>query len=60
MSDPFVHMITAESIKKLKYNYTECSSTSTSTTKVTSLLIITQKQYNSIQEHINASNNKTK
>jgi hypothetical protein len=53
-------MLTGKSIGKLKYNCTECGTTSTSATKITSLFTITQKQHNSIQEHIDASNNKTK
>ena len=53
-------MFTGKSIGKLTYNCTECGTVSTSTTKVTSLFTITHKRYNSIQEHIDASNNKTK
>ena len=53
-------MFTGRSVGKLNYNCIDCGSSSTSATKITSLFTITQKQYNSIQEHINASNNKTK
>jgi hypothetical protein len=60
ISDLFVYMFTAKSIGKLKYNCTECGTASTSATKVTSLFTITHKKYNSIQEHIDANNNKTK
>ena len=60
ISDLFVHMFTGKSVGKLKYNCTECGTTLTSATKVTSLFTITQKRYNSIQEHIDANNNKTK
>ena len=56
----FLFLCTGKSVGKLKYNCTGCGTVSTSTTKVTSLFTITQKQYNSIQEHIDASNNKTK
>jgi hypothetical protein len=48
-------MFTGKSIGKLKYNCTECGTASTSATKVTSLFTITQKRYNSIQEHIDAN-----
>src|SRR6202522_2966951 len=60
ISDLFVHMFTGKSVGKLKYNCTECGTALTSATKVTSLFTITQKRYNSIQEHIDANNNKTK
>ena len=60
ISDLLVYMFTGKSIGKLKYNCTECGTASTSATKVTSLFTITRKQYNTIQEHIDASNNKTK
>jgi len=53
-------MFTGKSVGKLKYNCTECGTVLTSATKVTSLFTITQKRYNSIQEHIDANNNKTK
>jgi len=58
--DLFVYMFTGKSIGKLKYTCTECGTDSTSATKVTSLFTITYKKYNSIQEHIDANNNKTK
>ena len=60
ISDLFVYMFTGKSVGKLKYNCTKCGTTSTSTTKVTSLFTIAQKRYNSIQEHIDANDNKTK
>ena len=60
ISDLFVYMFTGKSVGKLKYNCTECGTVLTSATKVTSLFTITQKRYNSIQEHIDANNNKTK
>ena len=60
ISDLFVYMFTGKSIGKLKYICTECGTDSTSATKVTSLFTITHKKYNSIQEHIDANNNKTK
>ncbi len=53
-------MFTGKSVGKLKYNCTECGTTSTSATKVTSLFTIARKRYNSIQEHINANDNKIK
>ena len=40
ISDLFVYMFTGKSVGKLKYNCTECGTTSTSTTKVTSLFTI--------------------
>ena len=58
--DLFVYMFTGKSVGKLRYNCTDCDTTSISATKVTSLFTITRKQYNSIQEHIDANNNKTK
>ena len=60
ISELFVYMFTGKSVGKLKYNCTDCGTASTSSTKVTSLFTITQKRYNSIQEHIDANNNKTK
>ena len=60
ISDLFVYMFTGKSVGKLKYNCTECGTTSTSATKVTSLFTIARKRYNSIQEHINANDNKIK
>lgn len=60
MSELFLHMFTGKSIGKLKYNCTECGTASTSTTKTTSLFTIAHKQHNSIQDHIDANNNKTK
>ena len=60
ISELFLHMFTGKSIGKIKYNCTECSTASTSTTKITSLITITRKRYNSIQEHIDADINKTK
>ena len=60
ITDLFMYMFTEKSIRKLMYNCTECGTVSTSTTKVTSLFTITLKKYNSIQEHIDASDNKTK
>ena len=60
ISELFFYMFTGKSIGKLKYNCTQCGTASTSTTKVTSFFTITRKLYNSIQEHIDASNNKTK
>ena len=60
ISDLFVYMFTGKSIGKLKYNCTECGTASTSATKVISLFTITHKRYNSIQEHIDANDNKTK
>ena len=60
MTDLCMYMFTGRSIGKLKYNCTECGTVSTSATKVTSLFTITHKKYNSIQEHIDANNNKTK
>jgi hypothetical protein len=59
ISDLFVYMFTGRSIGKFNYNC-ECGAASTSRTKVTSLFTISQKRYNSIQEHIDANNNKTK
>jgi hypothetical protein len=58
--DLLVYMFTGKSVGKLKYNCTECGTTSTSTTKVTSLFTIARKRHNSIQEHIDAYDNKTK
>ena len=58
--DLFVYMFTGKSVGELKYNCTYCGTASTSATKVTSLFTITHKRHNSIQEHIDASNNKTK
>jgi len=60
ITDLFVYMFTGKSVGKLKYNCMECGTASTSATKVTSLFTITHKRYNSIQEHIDANNNKTK
>ena len=60
ISDLFIYMFTGKSIRKLKYNCTECGTVSTSATKVTSLFTITHKWYNSIQEHTDANDNKTK
>ena len=60
MSDLFFYMFTGKSIGKLKYNCTECGTVLISATKVTSLFTITHKRYNSIQEHIDANDNKTK
>ena len=60
MSDLFVYMLTGKSTGKLEYNCTECGTASISTAKVTSLFTITRKKYNSIQEHIDASNNKAR
>ena len=60
MTDLCMYMFTRRSIGKLKYNCTEYGTVSTSATKVTSLFTITHKKYNSIQDHIDANNNKTK
>ena len=60
MSELFVYMFTGKSTGRFKYNCTECGTASTSPTKVTTLFTITQKRYDSIQEHIDAVNNKTK
>ena len=60
ISDLFLYMFTGKSVGKLKYNCTDCATSTTSATKVTSLFTITQKKYNSIQDHIDASNNKTR
>ena len=47
-------------VGKLNYNCTEYGTVSTSSTKVTSLFTITYKQHNTIQDHIDANDNKTK
>ena len=60
ISDLFVYMFTGKSVGKLNYNCTECGTASTSSTKVTSMFTITHKRYNSIQDHIDANDNKTK
>ena len=60
ISDLFVYMFTGKSVGKLEYNCINCGTSSTSAIKVTSLFTITRKRYNSIQEHIDANNNKTK
>ena len=60
ISELFVYMLSVKSVGKLKYNCSECGTASTSATKVTSLFTIARKRYNSIQEHIDAYNNKTK
>jgi len=60
ISELFAHMFTGKSIGKLKYNCTECGTISTSPTKITSLFTISRNRYNTIQEHIDAINNKTK
>jgi hypothetical protein len=60
ISELFLYMFTGKSIGKLKFNCTECGTASTSATKVTSLFTITRKRYDSIQEHIDANDNKTK
>ena len=60
ISELLVYMFTGRTIGKIKYNCTECGTASISATKVTSLFTISWKQYNSIQEHIDADSNKTK
>jgi Helitron helicase-like domain at N-terminus/PIF1-like helicase len=60
ISDLLVYMFTGKAVGKLKYNCTECGTSSTSTIKVTSLFTITRKRHDSIQEHIDANYNKMK
>ena len=60
ISDLLVYMFTGRSVGQIKYNCTECGTASTSATKVTSMFTISWKQYSSVQEHIDADNNKTK
>ena len=60
ISELFLHMFTGKSIGKVKYNCTECGTASTSSNKITSLFTIAHKRYNSVQEHIDGNNNKTK
>ena len=60
ISDLLAYMFTGRSVGQIKYNCTECGTASTSATKVTSMFTISLKQYSSVQEHIDADNNKTK
>jgi len=60
ISELFLHMFTGKSIGKLIYNCLECGTTSNSATKISCLFTIARKQYDSIQEHIDANMNKKK
>ncbi len=60
ISELFLHLFTGKTIGKVIFNCVNCGTRSNSTVKVTSLITIAQKKYNSIEEHINANINKTK
>ena len=60
MSDLLLRMFTGKTIGKILYNCTNCGTSSTSTSRVTSLYSISRKKYATIQEHIDATSNKTK
>jgi hypothetical protein len=60
ISELYLRMFTGKTIGKSEYNCTECGTASRSSNKITSLFTIVHKRYNSIQDHIDANNNKTK
>ncbi len=60
ISELFLHMFTGKTVGKIIFNCINCGTSSISATKVTSLITIVRKKYNSIEEHIDANNKKTK
>ena len=60
MGDLLLHMFTGKSIGKILYDCENCGISKTSASRVTSLYSITRQRFSTIQEHLDATVNKTK
>jgi hypothetical protein len=60
ISEILVRMFTGKAIGNIVFNCTNCGVSLNSPSKLTSLYTINKKKYTTIQEHIDATNNKPK